>query len=269
MFKVISMFNTSYFPAGKLFLKTRDRINADFVVYSPDLTSEQSGILKDHNISIEKLDPKEFETKMQFLKFYVLRNEITKDIDNKYEGFTFVDFDTFFVNDWNHIFKKYDFNFGVTARSDMIKTKTLRAYANGGVIFTKRSGLDIIKFAEKLILKGKSKILPEYDRIWKTLENGRPAHKTHYRTNLRWWNDQIFFSSLILKYFSNVKSTKLNKIDPIIFEFNRFKIGIFNCNFYNVLDSNPKITNEKNKYIKHLKAGGREILGVKKIKEKL
>ena len=71
------------------------------------------------------------------------------------------------------------------------------------------------------------------------------------------------------KILSHITSIKIYKIDPIIFEFNKSKIGIFNCNFYNVLDSNPKITNEKNRYIKHLKAGGREILGVKKIKEKL
>jgi len=269
MFKVISMFDTNYFPAGSLFLKTRNKINADFVVYSPDLTKEQSNIINDHNIEIEKLDPYEFKTKMQFLKFFVLRNEILKDIDNKYDGFTFVDFDTFFINDWNHIFNKYDFDFAVTARSDMIKTKCLRAYANGGVVYTKRSGINVIDFAQKLILKGKSKLLPEYDIIWKTLENGRPAHKTHYRTTLRWWNDQIFFSSLILRYFSNVKSTKLNKIDPILFEFNKSKIGIFNCRYYNVLESNPIITKEKNIYIKHLKGSGRELLGVKKIKEKL
>lgn len=269
MHKIITMSDSSYFPAGNLFLKTRDRVNADVTLYGPDLTKEQIKILSKRNIDYIKIDPEKFKTEMQYLKFEFLFEEINWDLNfNKYNGFTFMDWDTFIINDWKHIFEKYDFDFGITIREDQIKKKVLRAYTNGGVIFVKSSGFDLISFAIKIMQSGKNDKLKEYDEVWKTLETERPINKTYLRENLRWWCDQIFCSSIFLK---NIKENGYHKIkfDPTIFKFENFKIAAFNCNHYNLINSKPKITNEKDVYIRHLKNIGRDILGLKKIKEKL
>lgn len=268
MFKVITMSDSKYFEAGKLFLETRNRINADFVLYGPDLNKNQINILKRSSIEYVKVDEDLYKTQMQFLKFNFIIRQIELDISFKYTGITFCDFDTFFINDWNHIFNNYDFDFGVTCRNDMISNRVLRAYANGGVIFSKHGSFRLIKYIQKTIRKGHNKDLPEYDDIWKTLETGRAKHKTHNRENLRWWNDQCLCSALTLKYFNNKGYHKI-EFEPTIFDFQKYKIGMFSCNYYNVLDSKPDISIKKNIYIRHLKNTGRKILGCKDIKEKL
>lgn len=267
MFKVVTMSDKAYFDCGKLFLETRDKINADFVLYGPDLNDKQVDILKKKDIEYVMVEKMLFETRMQFLKFSSLIEQITIDPQETYNGFTFVDFDTFFINDWSHVFD-YDFDYGITVRNDMVGKKCLRAYANGGVVFVKHSAYDLLMFARHTILNGQDSGLPEYDRIWKTLENGRPKHKTHYRTELRWWVDQVFLSSLVLRYFEEYGYCKIEKM-PKTFPFNRIKIGLFGCDYYNLLDSKPKITDEKNVYIRHLKSTGRKSMGMKKIVEKL
>lgn len=267
MFKVITMSDSNYFEIGKLLLKTRNKVNADFVLYGPDLSKGQINVLKEHNIEYIKVDENLYKTQMQFLKLGLVIDQIKLDVDKKYKGFTLVDFDTFFINNWSHIFE-YDFDYGVTVRDDMIKKKCLRAYANGGVTFAKHSAYDLLNFAKKTVIDGKSNILPEYDQIWKTLETGRPKNKTHYRTTLRWWVDQVFFSALILRYFNEYGYHKIG-FKPTIFKFNKSKIALFSCNYYNVLESNPRITKEKNIYIRHLKTTGRKILGINKTQEKL
>lgn len=269
MFKVITMSDSDYFGAGKLFLQTRNRINADFILYGPDLNKKQIEILKRNNIDYVKINEDLYKTQMQFLKFHFISEQMELDSSRKYyNGFTFCDFDTFFLNDWNHIFKNYDFDFGVTVRNDLVAKRCLRAYTNGGVIFAKRSSLGLIKYIQKTIRKGFSKDLPEYDIIWKTLEVGRRKSKTHYRNNLRWWVDQGILSAFSLQYFNKNGYHKIG-IEPTIFNFQTYKIAMFSCDNYNVLESKPDISIKKNIYIKHLKTTGRKILGLKDIKEKL
>lgn len=267
MFKVITMSDSNYFDAGKLFTDTRKKINADFVLYGPDLTTDQINILKSNDIEYIPISNDIYQTQMQFLKFRFIMDQISKNANTKYIGFTFTDFDTFFIRDWNHVFN-YDFNLGVTIRNDMVKQRCLRAYTNGGVIFARYDALNFLKFAETVILAGKDVSIPEYDRVWNTLENGRPKHKTHYRTELRWWCDQVFLSSLALRFFEQCGYRNIG-IDPVFFNFNGSKVGLFGCSNYNVLDSNPKVTNEKNVYIRHLKSTGRKSLGIGEIKEKI
>lgn len=268
MFKVITMSDSNYFDAGQLFLKTRNRIDADFILYGPDLTKQQINLLTKHNIEYKKVDKKLFNETMQYMKFELVEEQINIDKEKKYLGFTLVDFDTFFINDWKRIFG-YDFDIGITVRPDQIKKKCLRAYANGGVVFYKPSSLNIIDYAKIVIKKGKDDSLIEYDEIWNTLEKGRPKEKTHYRTNLRWWSDQVFLSSLLLTYFKRVGYHKIG-IEPIFFDVWGMRVGMFNCNNYNVLDSEPNIKIQKNIYIRHLKTKGRiKLVGKDVTKEKI
>lgn len=261
------MSDANYFDCGKLFLETRHKVTADAVLYGPDLTDKQINILEKNNVEYIKVDSNIYKTQMQFLKFGFLTEQIVLDSNKEYKGFTLVDFDTFFINDWSHVFD-YGFDCGVTIRNDRVKQRLLRAYTNGGVIFAKHSAYKLFEFAKKTILDGRSKDLPEYDRIWKTLELNRPAHKTHYRTALRWWVDQVFLSALALKYFEKYGYCKIG-LDPIIFNFDGMKIGMFGCNNYNVLESKPNVGYKKNVYIRHLKTTGRESLGVDRTVEKL
>ncbi|MHA1232625.1 MAG: hypothetical protein ACTSPQ_18490 [Candidatus Helarchaeota archaeon] len=257
MFKVITLSDSNYFDSGKLFLKTREVIkDMDIVLYGPDLNKKQLKTLKNHNISYEKLDKEEWDTKMQFLKFDMILNELKKDVDKKYKGFLLIDWDVFFVNDWSHIYN-YNFDLAIITRPDEIKRRILRAYGCGGGFFFKYSAKELFEYGKKVILNGGDELLPEYDRIWKTLESGRPAHKTHYRTTFRWWVDQVFISSLVLRFFTN---------------FNRFKIAFISEKNYNVLNSKPVIKKERSDiFIRHLKESGRiKLVGAKgKVKEKL
>lgn len=266
-YRVVTMSDSNYFDCGKLFIGTRRKVDADFVLYGPDLDMDQLMELRTNNIDYSKLDKKLFRERMQFLKFDLLLDQINIDKDCEYDGFSLVDFDTFFINDWKNAFD-HDFDIGVTVRNDMVRKKCLRAYANGGVVFVKRSAARLLNYAKDTIIKGGYEGLPEYDTIWKTLENGRPKHKTHYRTELRWWVDQVFLSSLVLRYFETNGYHKIG-LEPVFFDFGRFKVGLFSCNYYNVLESKPIITKEKNVYIRHLKTTGRNSLGVNKTVEKL
>ena len=268
MFRAITMSDSNYFPAGQWFLRTRERVKASFVLYGPDLTDDQIYIIQKRNIEYKTVDPVLYKTQMQFLKFSFLAEQIKNDENKKYSGFTFLDNDTFFVNDWSHVFD-YDFDFGITVRNDMVNAKCLRAYANGGVMFVKHNALDLFSYANYVILAGKDNVFfPEYDTIWNTLETGRPKHKTHYRTTLRWWCDQVFLSAIVLNYFNKNRYHKVG-LKPVFFDFNGFKIGLFGCDYYNVLDSKPTSKTKKNIYIRHLKSVGREALGVNKTMEKI
>ena len=108
MFKIITMCDSNYFGAGKLFLETRHRINADFVLHGPDLTQNQINIVNKHKIDYVPISPDLYKNEMQFLKFGLVESHILLDKKRKYKGFTLADFDTFFINDWSHIFD-YDF----------------------------------------------------------------------------------------------------------------------------------------------------------------
>lgn len=267
MFKVITLSDSNYFDAGQLFIETRNRVDADFVLYGPDLTDKQVSTLKKNDIEYIQMDENIYKTQMQFLKFGLVLEQLNADTDKKYKGFSLVDFDTFFINDWNHIFD-YEFDYGITIRNDMVKRKLLRAYTNGGVTFAKHSALSILNFAEQVVLEGNHNSLPEYNKIWKTLEIGRPEHKTHHRTTLRWWVDQVFLSAIALRYFEKHGYNDIG-LKPPIFNFNGTNIGLFGCNHYNVLESKPNTAIKRNIYIRHLKTTGRNVLGVNKTKEKL
>lgn len=258
MHRVITLSDSNYFDAGELFLKTKDRVNADFVLYGPDLNKKQVTILNNHNIEYIEVGETLFREEMQFLKFQFIMQQIERDGDCKYDGFTLVDFDTFFINDWEHIFN-YDFDSGITIRNKVVKRKkTLFAYANGGVVFAKHSAYGLLHYAREVVINGYDKFLPEYDEIWKTLEENRSPLKTHYRTTLRWWVDQVFLSSLALHYYKKYGYHQIK--DPEFFDFIGTKIGLFNCDQYNAIDAEPNASIVKNIYIRHLKSKGRKAL---------
>jgi signal peptidase I len=273
MFKVITLSDSNYFDSGKLFLQTRDIIkNHDVILYGPDLTKKQLQQLKRNNISYEKLDKQEWDTKMQFLKFDMILNELKKDIQEKYQGYLLTDWDVFFVNDWSHIYE-YDFDLCIIVRPDEIKRKIIRAYGCGSGFFFKHSSKELFEYIQRVILNGGDTLFLEYDRIWKTLEKGRSLHKTHYRTTLRWWVDQVAISSIVLHFLEKKKYQVEFGLKPLFTDFKGFKIAFVSEKFYNVLNSDPVLKKEnKNIFIRHLKESGRiKLVGAKKgkVKEKL
>lgn len=273
MFKIITLSDSNYFDSGKLFLQTRDIVkNHDIVLYGPDLTKKQIQQLRRKNISYEKLDKHEWDTKMQFLKFDMILNELKKDPDKKYKGYLLIDWDVFFINDWSHIYN-YEFDVALITRPDEIRQRIIRAYACGGGFFFKHTAKELFEYGQKVILNGGDELDPEYDRIWKTLETGRPAHKTHYRTAFRWWVDQVFISSIALRFLEEKKYKVSFGLQPLFSNFNGFKVAFVSEKFYNVLNSDPVLRKEsKNIFIRHLKESGRiKLVGVKKgkIQEKL
>lgn len=272
MFKIITLSDSNYFDSGKLFLKTRNVVKShDIVLYGPDLNKEQLKQLDKYNISYEKLDKKEWDTKMQFLKFDMILNELKKDIDKKYKGFLLIDWDVFFVNDWSHIYN-YDFDLCIVVRPDEIKRRILRAYGCGGGFFFKHSARGLFKYIQKVILNGGDEGVPEYNKIWETLEKGRPVHKTHYRTSLRWWNDQIAISSIVLRFMEKTNYKEKFGIKPLFTNFNGYKIAFVSEKNYNRIKSNAVVKKEKDIFIRHLQFHGRkQLVGAKKamIKEKI
>ncbi len=272
MFKLITLSDSNYFDCGKLFLQTIDRINADIVLYGPDLTEEQIDILSKHNISYEIVYREDWDKMMQFLKFDMALNQLKKDENKKYSGFFLIDWDVFFIKDFSHIYD-YDFDLCIVVRTDDIRQRTIRAYGAGGAFFFKHSAIDLFEYIKKVIINGGDKYIPEYDRIWKTLENGRPEHKTHYRTNFRWWVDQAVISSIVLRFLEEKGYDQKFGFEPLFYDFNGFKIAFVSDKIYNVLNSNPIIKEEKgNIFIRHLKEVGRtKLVGKEKarIKEKL
>jgi hypothetical protein len=251
--KVITYSDSPYFKYGKLFRYTTGNVDADFVCYGPDLTEEQQANLSISGIEHKEIDGDEFQNKMQFLKFKLMKDEMTD------EGVSFIDFDTVLVKDWSHVFAD-DFDIGITVRNSYVKQGILRAYTNGGVMFCKNPS--VCDYAIEVMENGGADDIPEYDEIFKSLEEGRPEHKTHKRETLRWWVDQVFISSLALRYFrlTGEKGVK----DRAFFEFNGFKVGLFSCDKYNRLDPTPaqcrKIMSDKSAHILHLKSKGRETL---------
>ena len=272
MFKIITLCDSAYFDCGELFLKTRNvPKNTDIVLYGPDLNKQQLKILKNHNISYEKVDKKEWDTEMQFLKFGMILSELKKDKEQKYKGFLLIDWDVFFVNDWRYIYD-YDFDLCIITRPDEIKRRILRALGCGGGFFFRHGSIGLFEYIQKIILNGGDEGLPEYDRIWKTLESGRPLHKTHKRNDHRWWIDQIAISSIVLRYLEKMNYKQKFGIEPVFTDFNGYKIAFVSEKNYNRIKSNAIVKKEKNIFIRHLQFHGRkQLVGAKKamIKEKL
>jgi len=209
---------------------------------------------------------------MQFMKFEMILNELKEDEEKKYKGFLLIDWDVFFCNDWSDLYKN-DFDLCITIRPTEIKNRILRAYGCGGGFFFKHSSKCLFEFAQEVIKKGGHDLLPEYDRIWKTLEIGRPAHKTIFRNQKRWWIDQVLISSIVLRFLEEKKYKVKFGINPVFYDFNGYKIAFVNERNYNRIKSNAKITKEgKDIFIKHLQYHGRsQLVGSEKakIKEKL
>jgi hypothetical protein len=272
MFKLITLSDSAYFDAGKLFFQTRNVIkDEDIILYGPDLDKNQRKVLSSHNIEYKHINKRDFQTQMQFLKFEMCLEQIDLDHQKKYAGFILSDLDVFFVNNWKHIYD-YDFDLAIIVRPDYIKRKIMRSYGCGGGFHFKHGVQGLFKYAREVILNGGDKTLPEYDRIWKTLESGRPDHKTHYRNVYRWWVDQIFMSSIVLRFLESKKYVVTFGMEPMFTDFRGFKIAFLSTKYYNVLDSRPIIKKEENIYIRHLKHSGRQkLLGTKNVivKEKL
>ena len=264
---VISMTDSNYFFNGIFLMETRKKVNAHFIVYGPDLSKDEIAKLTKHNMEYRKVDQNTFNTKMQSLKFKYL-------LDSESIYTTYLDWDTFIVKDWTYdVFECKKFNLGVTVRNKMIQEGCLRAFTNGGVIFTqnhsyqRENTLTILEMILNIIGKGECKLLPEYDEIWKTLEIGRRPEKTHFRTDYRWWCDQVILSSLVLYYIRKYKKNSIP--DYLEYEFNKTIIGMFNCDKYNCISAHPSY-NDNNYYIGHLKKAGRvKTFGKDVTKEKL
>ena len=266
MFKLITLSDSAYFDVGKLFFQTRNVIkDADIVLYGPDLNKEQRKILYEHDIDYKRVNKKDFQTQMQFLKFEMCLEQLDLDKEKKYDGFVLSDLDVFFVNNWKHVYD-YDFDLAIVVRPDYIKRKIMRSYGCGGGFHFKHGSKGLFAYAREVILNGGDKTIPEYDRIWKTLESGRPAHKTHNRTTYRWWVDQIFISSIVLRFLESKKYNVKFGLEPVFTDFRGYKIAFLSTAHYNVLDSKPIIKEEKGIYIRHLKHSGRQkMLGSKNV----
>jgi len=258
MHKVITMCDNGYFQYGKLFIQTRKKIDADFILYGPNLDSGQIHILTKNNIEYKKMDKRDFNLKMQYMKFKLLFDNITGATE---DNITFVDFDTLFLNDWNNYISGKQFDLGITYNNLFIKQKVYRSFANGGVIFVKDTfgSVNMCAYARHTMNIGNSKFLPEYDSIYKTLEDhNRPEHKRYSRTYLRWWCDQVFLSAIILQYL-NTHSKLI--MDDCAYKFHKHNIQFFDCSKFNNLNvTSENITiriMKHNPYICHLKNIGR------------
>lgn len=183
--KIISMTDFDYFPYGKLFMETSKIVDAEIVCYTPSVEMLKG---RTKNITLKNIDEYNFKNRMQLLKFLFLSYE---------------DGQVFFC-DWDTFFLKNPFEdvpdtptIGITIRSKMIDKKCLRAYANGGVIYSYKAQ-DFWRWAISVCEKGCDPELPEYDEVWRTLEDkNRSVQKRHSRENLRWWVDQVFLSAIV------------------------------------------------------------------------
>jgi hypothetical protein len=236
-------------------MDTRDKINAEFVVYGPNLSDTQIAKLKKHDMEYKSIHKDLFNSRMQSLKFQFL-------LESQATFTTYLDWDTFIVKDWEYdVFHTKKFNLGVTVRNEMIEDKCLRALTNGGVIFLQNvdnqqiiNSINLLHCMHETIMHGKSGLFPEYDEIWKTLEIGRRPEKTHYRIDHRWWCDQVILSSLVLYY---IRKYKVSKIPNYLnYEHGKAVIGMFNCSKYNCINAHPSYS-DGSYYIGHLKKAGR------------
>lgn len=265
MRKVITYTDKDYFEYGEFFLKTRHKVNAKVICYGHELTHDQKRLLQFYDVE-HKPVPYDFHKKMQFLKFQLMLDEIARD---ECDLVTFMDFDTIINKDWGDEVVDFGPDLGITVRDDYVKKGLLRGFANGGVIFSNGSArsMEMLRYCIKVMEKGGAPELPEYDTIFKTLEEGRPAHKTHKRDTLRWWVDQVLLSSFVLRYTNHVRLYSIG--EPQDYEY-RWKddmdpcqIVLFPCERFNRLDPSPKNfakDRQRKIYIFHLKSKGREVL---------
>jgi hypothetical protein len=238
------MTDSKYFKFGQMFLDTMERVNADFYVYGPDLQDGEIEVIDSRGGKYVKMDKTDFDEKMQLMKFNLILENIDED------DCVFCDFDTFFISDFSHVFD-LKFDIGITVRQDMIDAGCSRAYANGGVFFAPKDSLakGLLKAAVDGIELGYVYELPEYDEIWHTLECGRKPEKTHKRTCLRWWVDQVFLSALVKRVIG-----KRGKIEvPSTMPVNNCDVLFLPCEQYNKIDAAPDTSANTGSFICHNK----------------
>lgn len=231
---IVTMSDSRYFEYGKHFLETRHIMkDAECVLFGPDITDRQHTELTAYDIKYVQIDKHWWDTQMQMLKFWFCMTHLPA------QNITFCDFDTFFCKDFSHVYDK-TFDIGITIRKPFVERgRPMRAFANGGVFYIQNQG--ILFDALDCIQNFGSDKIPEYDEIWKTLEENRKPEKTHNRTNFRWWVDQIFLSALVKR-----------KIDRRRYQ--NYKIELFDCEQYNHVDAD--YNDDKDYYMGHMKRKG-------------
>ena len=245
MNKIITMSDSAYFDYGTDFLESLCNVNAQCILYGPDLTEAQITMLEFYNVRYEYIDPDIFYGQMQKLKFRFMLEQMSESG----EYVTFCDFDTFFVKDWHSSLGEFDLGITVRRGSKEVKNKCLRAYSNGGVIFVRDTvqAQEFLAWALFTIDVGEHILLRDYDRIWLTLELGRTPEKTKYRTNHRWWVDQVFLSACCLQIWDR------DGYDATEGKVGGYKVKLFDCDVYNRLDA--KVGLIEDYYIGHKKVG--------------
>jgi hypothetical protein len=238
---VLSMSDEPYWKYGKDFLSTVEaKTSAGAVVYVPE--SQINRLTTD--ICKMPINDTVFAEKMQSMKFEYMRHGFSC-----YDKLTWCDFDTFFVRDWEDVFD-IGFDVAITVREDMVGGPCLRAYANGGVFMVQGSGgKDFCEWAWDVVNDGGCSELPEYDEIWKTLEVGRSPEKTHYRTNLRWWCDQVLLSAIVLRATRGQSLRYFKKYNVC-----NFSVSFLPCEVYNRIGASIDDV-EKQYFIGHTKHG--------------
>ena len=236
------MSDETYFPNGRWFIETRERVSADFLLFTPSekgLSEYNREQCNKNNIDIQEVTQDTWDMMNQSLVFYYFLYTY-----QDYDYLTFCDFDTFFLNDWQKSVFKHDFTIGITTTEGYPQWNYIRSKANGGVLFLKNTDQteDLLNFCIDCITKGGHSLLPQYDQIWKTLEDPkRKESKRHTRTNFAWWCDQVLLSAFVINTKFNTKN--------------------FPCKKYNALDSRPDTTVIPDIYIKHLKGKNRPVKG--------
>jgi hypothetical protein len=245
---IVTMTDEPYFKYGKYFLETLHRANASAVYcFGHDLSAESISMLCKHGVFHIPVGD-EYVTRMQTLKFKFMRT-ILDMTGNQHHGIvTFCDFDTWFNRPWWDALRDDPFTFGITYRSEMIAQNKRWAASNGGVFFVRNTMFvrNLLDFATEVIENGGSRYLPEYDAIFRTLEEGRSPKKTQSRKDLSWNCDQVFLSAVLEHLGYNPGRYRFVNVRP------------FPCDQFNRLDTMPYDLFPKDIYIGHLKKAGRD-----------
>lgn len=250
---VITMSDDHYFENGDLFIETRKRVDADFVLYTPSgslgLSKGKTEVCYQNDIDVQYVSDDAWRQSCQTMKFYYMKHTQAKGTKH----ITFCDFDTYFVKDWHSsVFDRPFFCIGVTLTRGYPQWKYVRSKTNGGVFFAVVSDATTDFFDNMIYTietNGKCNedwfhcVANNYVEIWKELENpNRKESKRHYKTNHAWWCDQIMLSALYLSESPGVRE--------------------FDCSKYNALESDRNINDTRDVHIKHLKSRSRKKPGL-------
>lgn len=240
------MTDRAYFHHGEWLLKTRARVDARVVCYSPDLTKEQRGQLDAHDIEHRHIMPEVFSAQMQLLKFAMLRWALT---ENRHA--TFMDWDTFIVKDWHAEVFALPLDLGITTRRLVMRTNCYRAWANGGVIFA--TSVSALSELERMVLSG-GEGWHEYDEAFEQIESTkRSPKKQHSRATLRWWTDQIALSAVVRR------TRKARRVSADRYTVDGLGcVTLFDCDRFNHINAEPGADTGLPYYIGHIKQRRKE-----------